>query len=215
MKTSRFTTLSAGSRLGITAIIGLLVGVGLVSLGFKALAPLAAWDTTGLLFVAWTMLVVLPFGATETRKHVARESSSRPVTDVVLVLAALASLIGVLFLILQASNASGAKKSVEVALGLLSVVVSWGIVHTTYLLRYARLYYSSTEGGISFNEQSPPRYLDFAYLAFTIGMTFQVSDTNLQSKEIRATALKHALLSYLFGTVIIATTINTLASLTK
>jgi uncharacterized membrane protein len=68
---------------------------------------------------------------------------------------------------------------------------------------------------VDFNDESKPRYSDFAYLAFTIGMTFQVSDTALYSNEIRRTALRHALLSYLFGTGILATTINLVASLTS
>jgi uncharacterized membrane protein len=82
-------------------------------------------------------------------------------------------------------------------------------------LRYARLYYTGPDGGIDFNEDGRPQYSDFAYLAFTIGMTFQASDTDLTTKEIRATALPHALLAYLFGAIIIATTINLLAGLAK
>ncbi len=78
-----------------------------------------------------------------------------------------------------------------------------------------RLYYSGPDGGIDFNEDDKPCYADFAYLAFTIGMTYQVSDTDLTTKEIRHTALRHALLSYLFGTVIIAATINLAAGLVK
>jgi uncharacterized membrane protein len=66
---------------------------------------------------------------------------------------------------------------------------------------------------VDFNQDDPPRYADFAYLAFTIGMTFQVSDTDLKTTEIRATALRHALLSYLFGSVILAATINLIAGL--
>ena len=68
---------------------------------------------------------------------------------------------------------------------------------------------------IDFNSDGPPRYSDFAYLAFTIGMTFQVSDTNLTSGDIRRAALRHALLSYLFGVVIIAVMINLLAGLSN
>ena len=83
------------------------------------------------------------------------------------------------------------------------------------MLRYARLYYRDRPGGVSFNEQDPPVYSDFAYLALTIGMTFQVSDTDLQAKEIRRLALRHALLSYVFGTLIIATTVNLVAGLGK
>ena len=86
-------------------------------------------------------------------------------------------------------------------------------MHTVYTLQYARLYYSDEPGGIDFNQAAPPRYADFAYLSLTMGMTFQVSDTDLQTSTIRATALRQALLSYLFGVVIVATTINLIASL--
>ncbi len=88
-------------------------------------------------------------------------------------------------------------------------------VHTVFTLKYARLYYTGIDGGISFNEDDPPRYTDFAYLAFTVGMTFQVSDTDVSDKGIRRTILRHMLLSYVFGAVIIAVTINLVAGLTK
>jgi uncharacterized membrane protein len=86
------------------------------------------------------------------------------------------------------------------------------MVHTIYTLRYADLYYTGS-GGIDFNQTDDPDYSDFAYLAFTIGMTYQVSDTNLQTKVIRHTALRHAMLSFVFGTAIIAMTINIVAGL--
>ncbi|HXL15932.1 MAG TPA: DUF1345 domain-containing protein, partial [Streptosporangiaceae bacterium] len=74
-------------------------------------------------------------------------------------------------------------------------------------------YYEVPEGGVDFNQDEQPCYRDFAYLALTVGMTFQVSDTNLRTTAIRATALRHALLSYLFGTVILAATINLIAGI--
>ena len=76
-----------------------------------------------------------------------------------------------------------------------------------------RTYSSEPIGGIDFNEDDPPNYLDFSYLALTIGMTYQVSDTNLTRKSIRRTALSHALLSYVFGAVIVALVINVVSSL--
>jgi uncharacterized membrane protein len=83
-----------------------------------------------------------------------------------------------------------------------------------FMLRYALLYYTGVDGGVDFNQKPlAPRYLDFAYLAFTIGMTFQVSDTNLQKPIIRHTALRHALLSYLLGAVVVASSINLVVSL--
>ncbi|MFP3686375.1 DUF1345 domain-containing protein, partial [Bacillus sp. SIMBA_026] len=74
---------------------------------------------------------------------------------------------------------------------------------------YSRTAHAGGEvGGISFNQERPPQYTDFAYLATSLGMTYQVSDTNLGNHAIRLEALKHSLLSYLFGTVILAVTIN-------
>jgi uncharacterized membrane protein len=93
------------------------------------------------------------------------------------------------------------------------VALSWLTVHTLYMLRYGDAYYGDPIGGIDFNEEEPPSYRDFAYVAFTIGMTFQVSDTSLTSKPMRRLALRHALLSFVFGAVILALTINSVASL--
>jgi hypothetical protein len=93
--------------------------------------------------------------------------------------------------------------------------VSMVFVHTVFTLKYACLYYSGRAGGIDFNEAEPPQYSDFAYLSFTIGMTFQVSDTNIESKQIRRTALRHAWLSFPLGVVIISASINLVAGLAK
>ena len=99
-------------------------------------------------------------------------------------------------------------------LALACVALSWMLVQTLFILRYAELYYNTGDrgggevGGIDFNQERPPQYTDFAYLATSLGMTYQVSDTNLQNHLIRAEALQHSLLSYLFGTIILAATIN-------
>ena len=93
-----------------------------------------------------------------------------------------------------------------------SVVLSWAAVHVVFTLRSARLYHAQ-DGGIDFHADAPPDFKDFLYVALTIGMTFQVSDTDLNAKSIRMTAIRHALLSYLFGVVVVSTTINVIATL--
>ena len=80
-------------------------------------------------------------------------------------------------------------------------------------LHYAKLYYSESPPCIGFNDQDSPTYADFAYLAFTIGMAYAVSDTPLQSSAIRKKALSHALVSYVLGAIVLAVTINLLAGL--
>jgi uncharacterized membrane protein len=82
-----------------------------------------------------------------------------------------------------------------------------------FTLRYASLYYGHPVGGIDFNEETQPRYSDFAYLAFTLGMTFQVSDTDIKTHDLRMSVLRHALLSYLFGALILAGSVNLISSL--
>jgi len=98
--------------------------------------------------------------------------------------------------------------------GVGTVAASWALIHTLFMLRYAHLYYSGTPGGIDFSpSHEAPDYGDFAYLAFTVGMTFQVSDTAITSREIRRTVMRQAMLAYVFGVVIVAMTLNVVASL--
>jgi uncharacterized membrane protein len=92
-------------------------------------------------------------------------------------------------------------------------VLSWTFVHTLYTLRYAVLYTAEKAKPIDFNQPDPPTYVDFAYFSFTIGMTFQVSDTSIGSASIRSVVLRHSILSYLFGAVILAAAVNLVSSL--
>jgi uncharacterized membrane protein len=101
---------------------------------------------------------------------------------------------------------------VVAAVAVLSVVSSWAAVHTLLALGYARIYNGEPEGGIDFHQSEPPQYSDFAYVAFTVGMSYAISDTDVGSSAIRRLALGHAL-SYLFGTVTLAALINLVAGL--
>ena len=87
------------------------------------------------------------------------------------------------------------------------------MLHLMYAVRYAHLYYGAPAGGIDFNSDEPPSYRDFFYFSYNLGMTYQVSDTDVSSSELRAVALRHCLLSYVFGTVILAATINLVAGI--
>jgi uncharacterized membrane protein len=103
-----------------------------------------------------------------------------------------------------------------IGVAVLTVVLSWTVVNTVYTLRYADLHFSSREAGIAFGDsagQQRPTYRDFAYVAFTIGMCYQVSDTTVRDRRIRGTVLSHAFLSYVFGVVIVAGSVNLIAGL--
>jgi uncharacterized membrane protein len=151
--------------------------------------------------------------AAATAERATEEDLSRASTDVLILTASVISLAAVTVVLVDAHHAHGAARIGLATIGLLTVAVSWFTVHTIFMLRYALLYYAEPEGGIDFGSDEPPCYRDFAYLALTLGMTFQVSDTALRTSALRGTALRHALLSYLFGAIILAVAINLVAGL--
>ncbi len=191
------------------------VGVAAAVAGASRAAPLIGWDILALVYGSWTWSAVWRLDAESAEAFARREDPGRGLADLVLLGAAIASLIAVGVVLLAAGGASGTAAYLQAGLAVASVFESWALVHTVFALKYARLYYTGTPGGIDFNGTGAPDYPDFAYLAFTIGMTFQVSDTDIQSKQIRRTALRHAWLSFPLVAVIIATTINLVSGLAK
>lgn len=196
------------------AAIGIVVGLVAAMLAPWQVATLLAWDATALLFCAWVWAAVHGADAQTTQHIATREDDSRAAAEVILIAACLASLLGVGLTLLKASTEVGTTQALITAVAVLTVVFSWLAVHTVFTLRYAHLYYREG-GGIDFHDNEDPDYGDFAYVSFTLGMTFQVSDTDFTSKSIRAAALRHALLSYVFGIAVIALTINVVASLLR
>lgn len=204
----------ARTRLLVAGCVGLVALVTASALTPWQVAILAGWDATAATFVVWVLVVVWRKDSEETRGLAVREDDSRAAAHVVLVAAAVASLVGVALGLVKAGNEHGSAKAAITVIAVLSVVLSWAVVNAVYTLRYAHLFYSE-EGGIDFNEESQPDYRDFAYFTFTVGMTYQVSDTNVTSKLIRRRVTHHALLSYLFGTGVVAVMINAVAGLLK
>jgi uncharacterized membrane protein len=186
--------------------------IALVAGSSWSVAALFASDVAALVFVIWVWASVLGANAAATARLARAEDDSRAAAEATLIGAVTASLIAVVFTFAQAGDAGPPDRGLLTALAVTSVALAWLSVHTVYALRYARLYYSPPEGGIDFGPEAPD-YRDFAYLALTIGMTFQVSDTNIAAKRVRRGALHHALLSYLFGTVIVAITVSSAAGL--
>jgi uncharacterized membrane protein len=197
----------AGSVVGLTAAV-----IARVEGASWAVTALCASDFAALVFIVWVGITVAKADAATTARLARAEDASRAAAEGVLIGAGAASLIAVAFTLVQAGSAHAPARGLLSALAIGSVALAWTSSHTVYLLRYARSYYSPPDGGIDFHGDTPD-YLDFAYLALTIGMCFQVSDTDLTGKRVRRCALHHALLSYLFGTVIVAVTVNLIASL--
>ena len=207
--------ISSTTRLLGSSAVGAAVGLGVGLPAKWQLGVLAGWIAGGLTYEIWLWLTIRTMDAAQTASFAVREDPGRAATDLAVLVSAVISLLAVGLVVASSSSAHGLTKAVHVATGVVGVIVGWLMVHLSYTTRYARMYYTGTDGGIDFQEDDPPQYMDFAYLAFTVGMTFQVSDTEVKDKGIRKAVLHHALLSYLFGAVIVATTINLLAGLAK
>jgi uncharacterized membrane protein len=200
-------------RLSVSVLAGVVAVIIIVFLGAWRFAPVAGWDVSATVFIAWVWMVIWPLSPAETAAHATIEDPNRAVGDTVTLSASVASLGAVGLILVYQHVSARPERGLLAALGLVSLAISWLTVHTIFTLRYARLYYRDPPGGVDFNQQDPPCYQDFAYLALTLGMTYQVSDTSLQSRAMRATALRHALLSYVFGAIILASAINLVVGL--
>jgi uncharacterized membrane protein len=200
-------------RLGLSTAAALIAGTLVAIMGGSwPVAVSIAWDGAAAVFLV-SMSALLRKDAAATKRAARSEDASRAAADTLLLSASVASLVAVAFVLVEAAHRTGLAKEALVALAVASVVCAWLTVHSVYMLRYARLYYADPVGGIDFHSDELPEYRDFVYVALTIGMTFQVSDTDLNAKSVRHAAVQHALLSYLFGAVIVAIMINIVGSL--
>jgi uncharacterized membrane protein len=198
-------------RLLVCLAGGLVAAVVVAVAGALELSVLVGWTVAAAGALGWVWRVCWPQGHRGT-KRLAEEEGRTHVTDTVVLVAAVASLAAVVVALVQSSSQDPVGIA-AVVLGVLVVILSWALVNTVFALKYARLYYSGGDGGIDFHQEDPPAYSDFAYLAFTIGMSFAVPETEPACTDARKVALGHALLSYVFGTVLIAVAINLITNL--
>jgi uncharacterized membrane protein len=200
--------LAVGVTGGVLVLIASLLAGGGWTVGITG-----GWGAAAFLTVLTTWLRIRTMDAVQTAKHAKTEDYSRSMADLILLGASVASLVSVGFALVEARHRDGTGKGLLILLAVAVVAASWLAVHLVFTVRYGDLYYAEPDGGIDFNQTERPDYRDFAYFALTIGMTFQVSDTTIDAKNVRRLVTRHALLSYLFGAVIVALAINTVASL--
>ena len=206
-------------RRAVTVLIaGLLVALALLPFSPWGMALVAGWDAAALTFLLTTWPIIVRTDGSRAAQLAAREDDTEGSARALLVGASVASLLGVGYALILAGRSSGAGRVLLIGGAVLTVVLSWTVMNTVYTLRYADLNFRSTLGGIEFGDQEGPEqpgYRDFAYVAFTIGMTYQVSDTTLRDPRIRRSVLAHAILSYLFGVVIVAGSVNLISGLVR
>jgi uncharacterized membrane protein len=203
---------TAVARLACSLVAGLGSAAAVASAG-PGLAALAGIATAGAVLVLLGWLALWPMDPVRTQANVGREDLRPLVDEVVVVVAALAGVSGIVVLLAVGGADAG---SLPAALAAFGTFTTWGALHLMYAARYAHLWYRGGEaGGIDFNggDDYRPSFRDFLYFSYNLGMTYQVSDTSVTSPAIRSVVLRHSLLSYVFGVVVLATTINVVAGI--
>lgn len=212
--THRIALLDAHHRLGI--------GLGVALLVYTASLRLMIWPSRLLLtylayaltinLLAWVSMTYLP--PHKTRQTYRLQDSSRLLIFGFAIAAAIASLFAVIFLLDVVKQLDPFHLKVYLLLSALTVLSSWTLLHTLFTLRYAHLYYEHhPAGGLKFPDTSQPGYVDFAYVAFGVGMACQVADVGPTSPRFRGLILTHSIIAFGFNTLIVALSINVIAGL--
>jgi uncharacterized membrane protein len=203
-----------------------LIVAAIVALAAWALVPsnlawmtraLLAWDGAGVVLLVFGWIIILRTNSKETRRRAGAYDPGRGMVWFLVLAASGFSLFAATFVLRQTKGESALDGDGHVLLCVATVVISWLVTHTAFTLRYAHLFYrdcdddGKNEGGLEFPGGEDPDDLDFAYFAFTIAMTFQVSDTEISSRTIRRLVLRHGLMSFAYNTVILALSLNVIA----
>lgn len=210
----------ARHRLAASGLVSALIWFGLRGRVGTSTQMILTWDVFALCILSLAWLTILTTPPKLLRARAQSQDFSRTVIFVFVVIAACAGLFAVGFLLYN-NKTQRAHFSFHLVFTLLAVVCSWALVHTVFGLRYAHTFYGDDAdpgtdkhaGGLKFPGDRPPDYMDFAYFSFVIGMTFQVSDVVITSRDFRQLVLVHGMLSFAFNTVIVALTINTVSSI--
>jgi len=198
-------------RVSLALLAGAGMAVALSAHHSRTVAALAGWDTGGVVLLLLAWLNITTADAAATQQRAASEDPGRTAVYALVLLTSGASLLAAIALAGAAKASVHAEAHAPIALCVAAVAVSWSLTHTAFALRYAHLYYREDAegvGGVEFPGGARPSYFDFAYMAFTIGMTFQVSDVTVSSPQIRRGVLLQATLSFVYSTLILAFVLN-------
>ena len=212
----------ARHRIVISLVLGALVWFGLSRDLPSSTRCIITWDSFAItvLVLAWLTIVTTP--PNKLRARAQKQDLSHILIFVFVVVTACAGLFAVGFLFFSKQPfAAPSHFWIHFFASLVAVVCSWMLVHTVFGLRYAHTYYGDPDGpegpkshagGLEFPGDREPDYVDFAYFSFVIGMTFQVSDVVITSRDFRKLVLVHGMLSFGFNTVILALALTTVSN---
>ena len=192
-------------------LVGVAAGLAAVEVPLLDRHPLLiGWDAGALVYLGLLWRLFLTAGERDIRGRAARQDDGAGVLLLVVAAAILTSLGGIVMALL---NPDPEHKALTPILVAVTLATGWSLMHSVFVPHYAHRHFAAApKSGIGFPGDAPTSYLDFAYLAFTIGATFQVSDNTIGSTKLRNLVTAHALAAYVYNTAILAVGISLLAN---
>ena len=207
-------------RLAISAVLGILVYLLLPAWIGESTRLLAAFDLAAIAFLGAIWIMMARATTADMRRRAQIEDEGRHVVLALSAAVASAILLSIAFELHGIRDLPLSAAGPRVALAVVAILLAWFFMNTMFALHYAHFFYGDADGpadaearGLAFPGRAEPDYWDFLYFSFTIGMTFQVSDVQIEAHRLRRTALVHGVLAFFFNVVVLALTINIIAGL--
>lgn len=214
--TKHLTETSGVQRL----VYGLLAGLASAALPLPLIwqfRGLLGWSIGVAVYLALAWWLCERFDAKRTRERAQAQDEPSVVLFFLMLLATMACVAAIVVMMQQGHDFSGAERTLHIAMSVIALVASWLFIHTMFAFRYAHRYYQEEKQheadgpGLQFPGGLDPDYFDFLYYAFVIGMTSQVSDVQVTSREMRRITMVHGVLSFGFNMLVLALSINVVA----
>ncbi|WGM39670.1 DUF1345 domain-containing protein [Caulobacter sp. NIBR1757] len=202
-------------RLAVGAAAGVVGWFCATGMGWPGAAPeLAGWVVGAVVYLALTWRLFLTADEARVKARAALEDEKTPVLLLVILVAVLASLIGIVMAMIESRTGTGFEKGLVAALAVLTLISSWLMLQTVFVIHYAHRHFGGRKDQVfGFSGDPPTSYMDFVYLSFCIGATFQVSDMTVNTTRLRNLITAHAAAAYFYNTAILALGINIIAGL--
>ncbi|MDB5894833.1 MAG: hypothetical protein JWQ88_2364, partial [Rhodoferax sp.] len=189
-------------------VYGVIVGVAVAALPLPfavEIRGLMGWCLAVAVYLVLAWWLAEEFDADRTRERAQQQDQSSPLLFVVLVVAGLASVVAIVEMLQNVKDLKESQRAWHIALSMAALALSWLLIQTTFAFRYAHRYYQEemnnkvAGAGLDFPGKLDPDYFDFLYYSFVVGMTSQVSDVQVTSREMRRLTLVHGVLSFGFN----------------
>ena len=207
-------------RLVLSVLLGILVNLVLPASIGEGTRLLAAFDLAALAFLGAVWIMMAGATTADMRRRSQIEDEGRYVVLALSAATAVAILLAIASELHDIRDQPAAGTGLRVTLAAVTILLAWFFMNTIFALHYAHFFYGDSDGpagaetrGLAFPGRAEPDYWDFLYFSFVIGMTFQVSDVQIENHRLRRIALAHGVLAFLFNVVVLALTINIIAGL--